>query len=94
MEDELKRLQMQLMDDIIYVESIISAIMDLVAYLDLEPRFFRELELTNSTLQELLRRTSKTIELKHIKSFTLAIKQIKMMAVDLLEKCKKNMHSA
>ena len=93
MEEELKTLQFQLMNDITYTESIVSAAKDLVVYLDLEPRFFRDLELTSVTLQELLRRISKAINPEHLKQFILSTKQVRIMATDLLDMCKEKMHS-
>lgn len=94
MEEDLKQLQIQLSNDIGCTESILSITRDLVVYLNLEPGFFRELELTSSTLQELLRRTSKALDPEHLKPFLVAIKQVRMMAADLLDKCKQNMSSA
>lgn len=94
MEQELKQLQIQLANDIGCTESILSITRDLVSYINLEPKFFRELELTSATLEELLRRTSKALDPEHLEPFLIAIKQIKMMAVDLLYICKTKMVSA
>jgi hypothetical protein len=94
MEEELKYIQIQIMSDITYSESIISAAEDLVRYLNLGQGFLDELELTSSTLQELLQRTSKALEPEYLKSFLLASKQVRMMAIDLLDICKQNMPSA
>lgn len=94
MEENLKHAQVQIMEDFAYSESIISAVNELAPYLKPGKNFFEELELTNSTLQELLQRTSKTLEPEHLKAFVLASKQVRMMANDLLFICKKKMYSA
>lgn len=94
MEEELKQLQTQIMNDITHTETIISAVESVVEYVDFGSRFINELHLTSSTLNDLIQRTSKSLEPSHIKSFWLATKQVKMMATDILELCKKNMYSA
>jgi hypothetical protein len=94
MEEDLKQLQVQFTNDVGCTQSILSATKDLVSYLNLEPKFFRELELTSSTLEELLRRTSKALDPEQLKPFLTAIKQVRIMAGDLLDKCKANMYSA
>jgi len=94
MEEKFKELQMQLINDITCTETIISQIKDLVVYLKLGPKFFRELELTTTTLQELLKRTTETLDPKHLEQFSLSTRQVRMMAKDLLKICKKNMCSA
>lgn len=93
MDDELKYLQVQIMNDINYSESIISAAGSLASYLNLGPYFADELELTSTTLQDLLQRTSQALDPQYLKSFLLATKQVKMMAVDLLYICKEKMPS-
>lgn len=94
MEDDLNYFQTQIMKDITEAEAIISASRELVKYLNLKPGFFDELELTSSTLQELVQRTSQALDPQYLKSFVLATKQVRMMAVDLLDICKEKMHSA
>lgn len=85
------RLQIQLRKDIAFTESIILASEDLGYFLKLGPIFYSDLKLTNSTLQELLRRI--TTEPKHLERFLLVTKQIKMMALDLMDICRRNMPS-
>lgn len=93
MEDELKYLQAQIMNDITYSESIISAARALAGYLHLGSHFNDELELTTMTLQDLLQRTSQALDPQYLSSFVLATKQVRMMAVDLLGICKEKMPS-
>lgn len=94
MDDDLKALQKELMNDIAGTESIISTTKELVDYLNLEPKFFHDLELTTYTLQELSHRISETLNPKYLEQFSLTTKQVRMMATDLLDICKRNMYSA
>lgn len=94
MDDELNYLQNQIMRDITEAETIIATSRELVKYLNLNNGFHDELELASSTLQELVQRTSKAFEPAYLASFVLATKQVRMMAVDLLNTCKEKMISA
>ena len=91
MEDDLNYLQTQIMKDITEAERIITASRELADYMHLGPGFTDELELTSSTLQELVQRTSQALDPQYLKSFVLATKQVRMMAVDLLAICKEKM---
>lgn len=94
MEKELNNLQTQLINDINHTRSIVATIKDLASYINLEPVFYRDLELTSSTLQDLSQRVTQTVDLTRLEYFLLAAKQMKMMGEDLLDDCKKNMYSA
>lgn len=94
MEDRTRKFQVELMNDITLTESILLMAKDLVAYLNLGPKFFQDLELTSSTIQELLRRIPKTPEKHRLDQLVLAAKQVKLMANDLLDVCKEKMYSA
>jgi len=94
MENDLNYLQNQIMSDINDAETIISTSRELAKYLNLTPGFFDELELASMTLQELLQRTSKALDPLYLNSFLLATKQVRMMAIDLLDICKKKMTPA
>lgn len=93
-EEKYKRLQIQIVNDINETENILSITSGLIPYLNMGPHFADDLELTSSTLQELIRRTSSPIDPQYIKQFVLSTKQIKLMAMDLLKACKKNMYAA
>lgn len=94
MEEELKQLQIQLSNNIEYTELILSTTKEIVDYVHLGPKFFKELELVTSTLRDLMERISKTIDPKDLDQFFISAKQVKMMAEDLLSACKKKMFAA
>lgn len=93
MNDKLKKLQIEFLSNIENAENTLGIVKELSAYVNVKPNFFKELELTDTALKEALRRINKNIEPEQIKPFSLAIKQVNMMADDLLQHCKKLMIS-
>lgn len=94
MERDLAQLQIQVMEELKKAEYYLELATEIIDYITPRPDLIQDLFLTNSTYQEATKRIAKNIYPKDLPAFLLSIKQIKLMAGDILSVCKSYMFSA
>ncbi len=92
--EDFKQLQVQVMEELNKTERYLGLASELIGYITPRPELVQDLLLTNSTYKDATQRIAKNIYPKDLVAFLLSVKQIKLMASDVLFACKKYMHSA